>query len=115
MLKTYGRRKTILLHLNDGVLFQFNHHAFRNLEGDGAVIHLFHKSVQPGVRDHLVPALQGRDARLLFLLGLSLGADQHHPEQDDDDHKHEHGAAENLLEHIGGFLSGGGRRILSLC
>lgn len=31
------------------------------------------------------------------------------------DHKHEHGAAENLLEHIGGFLSGGGRRILSLC
>ena len=35
MLKTYGRRKTLLLHLNDGVLFQFNHHAFRYAEVRG--------------------------------------------------------------------------------
>ena len=60
-------------------------------------------------------AVQGCDARLLLLLRLPLGTDQHHPEQDDDNHKHEHGAGENLLKHICGFLPGGARRILSLC
>ena len=73
MQETYGKRKNLLLHLNDRVLFQFNHHAFRNLERNGALIHLLHKTVQPCVCNHLVPALQGCDARLLLLLRLPLG------------------------------------------